>query len=176
MPGGLRTLKVATQGPDGSWVPFLSGGWKSEVGRGSASRPLSPGSPRLWDRYVQAPAKACQGLGLAGCGAGVSLASPKPLMVDYSSSNPFPPSPPGPPWRLAACVLAGLGVGGAARQLQTVRAKRQVCSRVYSAEGGGRGQGRHTPCQGPIRPHLPPPPSSSALGQNRHRPQGLVAG
>lgn len=24
--------------------------------------------------------------------------------------------------------------------------------------------------------HLPPPPSSSALGQNRHRPQGLVAG
>lgn len=65
---------------------------------------------------MQAPAKACRGLGLAGWGCGgVSLASLKPLMVDYGSSNPFPPSPPGPPWRLAACVLAGLGVGGGRR-------------------------------------------------------------
>lgn len=111
-------------------------------------------------------------------GRSFSLTHSESLRVEDSSSIPFPPVPPGPPWRPATYVLAG-PVGGMARQLQTVRAKRQVYSRVYSAEGGGRGQGGHTPCQGPIPMPVPtflPHPPFPALGQSRPRPQGPVAG
>lgn len=80
-------IKDGNSGPDGSWVPFLSGGGSQK----RALRPLFLGSPRLWGRCLQASAKICQHLSLAGWG--VFLAPPTPLTVDYSSSNPFPTVP-----------------------------------------------------------------------------------
>lgn len=147
--------------------------WRSEAGRGSAET-TALGSSRLQDTRCQAPAKTRQDLGLAGWGQGGSLVpfrSPCWWTTVVLTPSPQSPRPALAPGRL--CV-GRPGGGGAARQLQTVRAKRQVYSRVYSAEGGGRGQGRHTPCQGPICPHLPPAPSSSARGQHGHGLQGLV--
>lgn len=136
-----------------------------------------PGLPKALGQMLTGPSQdSCQDLG--GAGWELSLAPLKPLIVDDSSSNPFPPVPQARLGAWPPVCWQDCG-GGAARQLQTVRAKRQVYSRVYSAEGGGRGQSGHTPCQGPIRLPVPtflPTPSSSALGQNRHRPQGLVAG
>lgn len=84
-------MKGGTQGPDGSWVPFLSGSggqkwaeallrdhfaWASQGSRTDAYRP----QPRLAKTWVW-------------LGGRVFLALPKPLMVDYSSPNPFPPVP-----------------------------------------------------------------------------------
>lgn len=52
--------------------------------------------PRLPKALGQMHTGPSQSLPRPGSGwgmGGVSLASPKPLMVDYSSSNPFPPAP-----------------------------------------------------------------------------------
>lgn len=84
---------MATQGPDGSWVPFLSGDgnqkWAEALLRGHSPQ-ASQGSGT--DAYRSQP-KLAKAWAWLGDGGGVSLASPKPLMVDYSSSNPFPPAP-----------------------------------------------------------------------------------
>lgn len=110
--------------------------------------------PKVLGQMFRGPSQdSCQDLGLPGWG--IIFASPGSVMVDNGSSNPFPLVPQASLGAWPPMCWQDWWWGGAARQLQTVRAKRQVYSRVYSAEGGGRGQGGHTPCQGPIRLPVP---------------------
>lgn len=117
-PGARKPVPVSIHGgsPGARWQlgPFLSGsggqkraeallrplGWAPQGSRTKASRP----QPRLAKTWVRL------GWG-CGCG-GVFHALAKPLRGGLQEPSPLPPSPPGPPWRPAACVLAGLGVGG----------------------------------------------------------------
>lgn len=82
-------------------------GWKSEVGRGPALRSLSLGSPRLWDRCLQAPTNALAKTRawLAGDGGGVFpalLPRPRWWMTVALSPSPQFPRPALAPGRL--CV------------------------------------------------------------------------
>lgn len=152
MPSSLQTLKMATQWPDGSWVPFLSGGRCQKW----ASRPLSLGSPRFWDRCFQSSAKTCQDLGLAGWG--VFLAPLTPLMVDYSSSNPFPTVPQA---RLGAWPLVcwqDWGWGGGEATSNCPGKTSSLLTSLLSRRRGKRPGQAH-----PMPGSYPSPPSSPTL-------------
>lgn len=92
-------------------------------------------------------AKALAWLG-GGGGNGVFLDSPVlnggPVILSCLS-------PPGLHWHLAACVLAGLE--GGSKATSNCPGKTSSLLTSLLSRRRGRGQRRHTPCQGPI--HLP---------------------
>lgn len=120
---------------------------------------------------------SCQDLCLGGWG--VLLALPKPLRGNVvSSSLPFPP---GPQARLGAWPLVcwqDWGGGGTEATSNCPGKTSSLLTSLLSRRRGKRPERAH-PMPGSYPsacPHLPPPPSSSALGQNRHRPQAWWQG
>lgn len=85
-------------------------------------------------------------------------------------------SPPGPHWHLAACVLAGQEGGQRGNFKLSGQNVKFTHEFTQQKEGERTEQAHPMPGSYPSAGlHLPPPPSSLALGQNRHKPQGLVA-
>lgn len=112
---------------------------------------------------------------LRGGGSGVFL---DPPVLDGGSESPYAPSStsPGLPWHLAASVLAGLE--GGQRGNFKLSGQNVKFTQEFTQQEGERPEQAH-PMPGSYPSaclHLPPSPSFSALGQNRHKPQGLVAG
>lgn len=128
--------------------------------------------PKVLGQMFRGPSQdSCQDLGLPGWG--IIFASPGSVMVDNGSSNPFPLVPQAslgawPPM----CWQDWWWWGGGEATSNCPGKTSSLLTSLLSRRRGKR-PGRAHPMPGSYPsacPHLPPPPSSSALGQNRHRP------
>lgn len=125
----------------------------------------------LGQMFIGPSQDSCQDLGLPGWG--IISASPGSVMVDNSSSNPFPLVPQAslgawPP----VCWQDRWWWGGGEATSNCPGKTSSLLTSLLSRRRGKR-PGRAHPMPGSYPsacPHLPPPHSSSALGQNRHRP------
>ena len=89
-------------------------------------------------------------------GVGVFLAPPKPLIVDDSRSNPFPPAPQARLGAWPPVRWQDWGWGGSKATSNCPGKTSSLLTSLLSRRRGGRGSRGHTPCQGPIRLLSPP--------------------
>lgn len=97
----------------------------------------------------------------------LSSAPQKPLLVDDSGFPPVPDpsSPPGLPWHLATCELAGQEEGQRGNFKLSGQNVKFTHEFTQQKEGERPGPAHPMPGSYPlVCTHLPPPPSSSALG------------